>query len=82
MSESSPKIVFNPEGNGTGDACIPNISPIERQKRLRFGIAQVVITTLILAAMLYFGVDKLWRLPLFALYSAGTVSMFQAFDKT
>lgn len=82
MSESSPKIVFNPEGNGTGDACIPNISPIERQKRLRFGIAQVIITTLILAVMLYFGVDKLWRLPLFAMYSAGTISMFQAFDKT
>ncbi|GJQ36811.1 MAG: hypothetical protein JETCAE01_28210 [Anaerolineaceae bacterium] len=82
MSESSPKIVFNPEGNGTGDACIPNISPIERQKRLHFGIIQVVITTIILAALLYFGADKYWRLPLFALYSAGTVSMFQAFDKT
>lgn len=82
MSEPTPKIVFNPEGNGAGDACIPNISPIERKKRLRFGIVQVVVTTLILAAMLAFGVDKLWRLPLFALYSAGTVSMFQAFDKT
>lgn len=82
MSEPTPKIVFNPEGNGAGDACIPNINPIERKKRLRFGIVQVVVTTLILAAMLAFGVDKLWRLPLFALYSAGTVSMFQAFDKT
>ena len=82
MSEPTSKIVFNPEGSGTGDACIPNISPIERKKRLRFGVVQVVVTTLILAAMLAFGVDKLWRLPLFALYSAGTVSMFQAFDKT
>jgi len=63
MSES-PKIVFNPEGNEPIDACIPNISPIERQKRMNFGIIQLVITFAILAAMLYLGVDKFWRLPL------------------
>jgi len=82
MSELTPKIVFNPEGNGTGDACVPNISPVERRKRMNFGIIQLVITFGIFAAMLYFGVDKLWRLPLFALFSAGAVSIFQALDKT
>jgi len=81
MSES-PKIVFNPEGNEPIDACIPNISPIERQKRMNFGIIQLVITFAILAAMLYLGVDKFWRLPLFFLFSAGAVSIFQALDKT
>ncbi len=82
FSESHHKIVFNPEGNEPADACIPNISPRERRKRMRFGIAQLAITSVILLAMLLFGADKLWRLPLFALYSAGTVSIFQAFDKT
>lgn len=82
MSEPTPKIVFNPEGNSTGDACIPNISPAERKKRMRFGIIQLAITFIIFAAMLVFGADKLWRLPLFAMFSAGAVSIFQALDKT
>jgi hypothetical protein len=82
MSDSAPKIIFNPDGNGAGDACIPNISPAERKKRMDFGILQLVITFGILAAMLYFGADKLWRLPLFAMFSSGAVSIFQALDKT
>ena len=82
MTESSPKIVFNPEGNGPGDACVPNISPAERKKRMDFGILQLVITFGIFAIMLVFGVDKLWRLPLFAMFSSGAVSIFQALDKT
>lgn len=82
MSEPTPKIVFNPEGNSTGDACVPNISPAERKKRMDFGILQLVVTFGILAAMLYFGADKLWRLPLFAMFSSGAVSIFQALDKT
>ena len=82
MSEPTPKIIFNPEGDSTGDACVPNISPAERKKRMDFGILQIVITFGILAALLYFGADKLWRLPLFAMFSSGAVSIFQALDKT
>lgn len=82
FSDSPPKIVFNPEGNEPTDVCIPNISPAERKKRMRFGIIQLVITFIIFVAMLTFGADKLWRLPLFAMFSAGAVSIFQALDKT
>lgn len=84
MTNSPPKskIIFNPEGNEPTDICIPNISPIERQIRMRFGIIQLVLTFTILAVMLYLGVDKLWRLPLFFLFAAGAVSIFQALDKT
>ncbi|MBI2331141.1 MAG: hypothetical protein HYU84_03035 [Chloroflexi bacterium] len=82
FSDSPKKVTFNPEGNESADACIPNISPAERQKRMRFGIIQLAITFIILAVLLLLGADKLWRLPLFALFSAGTVSIFQAFDKT
>ncbi|GAB1471597.1 hypothetical protein MASR2M66_24750 [Chloroflexota bacterium] len=84
MTDSSPnpKIIFNPQGNEPTDACIPNISPAERQKRMYFGILQLAISFLILAAMLIIGVDKLWRLPLFFLFAGGAVSIFQALDKT
>lgn len=82
MSEPASKIIFNPDGDGTGDACIPNISPAERKKRMDFGILQLVLTFGILAIMLAFGVDKLWRLPLFVMFASGSVSIFQALDKT
>ena len=64
------------------EVCIANISPLERQKRLRFGITQFVITLVILGAMLVFGVDRLWRLPLLFLFWASAVGYFQAHDKT
>lgn len=82
FSDSPPKIVFNPEGNESADVCIPNISPAERKKRKQFGIMQIVFGIIILAALLLFDADKLWRLPLFAIFSAGAVSIFQALDKT
>jgi hypothetical protein len=82
FSDSPQKITFNPEGNEPADVCIANISPAERKKRMDFGILQLVITFIILAAMLAFGADKLWRLPLFAMFSSGAVSIFQALDKT
>ena len=66
----------------TNEVCIANISPLERQKRLRFGITQFVITLIILGAMLAFGVDRLWRLPLLFLFWASAAGYFQARDKT
>ena len=67
---------------GDEEVCIANISPLERQKRLRFGITQFVITLVILGIMLAFGVDRLWRLPLLFLFWASAVGYFQARDKT
>jgi hypothetical protein len=64
------------------EVCIANISPLERQKRLRFGITQFAITLVILGVMLAFGVDRLWRLPLLFLFWASAVGYFQARDKT
>lgn len=82
FSDSPPKIVFNPEGNEPADVCIANISPAERKKRMNFGIFQLAVTFGILVVMLYFGVDKLWRLPLYFMFSGGATSIFQALDKT
>lgn len=82
FSNSPQKIVLNPAGNQPTDACIANISPAERKKRMRFGIQQIAFGILILAALLLLGADKLWRLPLFIIFAAGASSIFQALDKT
>lgn len=64
------------------EVCIANISPLERQKRLRFGISQFVITLVILGIQLLLDVNPLWRLPLLLLFWAAAVGYFQARDKT
>jgi hypothetical protein len=64
------------------EVCIANISPLERQKRLRFGITQFIIALVIFGGMLAFGVDRLWRLSLLFLFWASAVGYFQAHDKT
>jgi len=66
----------------TRDACIANISPAERQKRLKFGIQQFIITLVILGALILFHANHLWRLPLLLMFWASAVGYFQAKDKT
>ena len=82
FSDSTPKITLNPDGNEPADVCIANISPKERQMRKQFGMMQIFLGVVILAAMLLLGADKAWRLPLFFMFSAGASSIFQALDKT
>ena len=71
------------EPNGeAGEVCIANISPREQQKRLIFAIRQLVITLVFLGVLIALDLNPLWRLPLFFLFSASTVSYFQVRDKT
>ena len=70
------------EQQETYEVCLANISPLERRKRLRFGIIQLVITLVILAALLVTGADKLWRLPLFFMFAAAATGFYQWRDKT
>lgn len=65
-----------------GDVCIANISPRERKLRLNFAIQQFVIALVVLGVMIFLHINPLWRLLLFFLISAATVSYFQARDKT
>jgi hypothetical protein len=64
------------------EVCIANISPEERQKRLRFGIQQLIVTLAILAILILLHVHPLWRLPLLLMFWASAVGYFQAHDKT
>ena len=82
FTDSTPKITLNPDGNEPTDVCIANISPRERKRRQQFGIMIIAFGVVILAALLLTGADKLWRLPLFFVFSGGAVSIFQALDKT
>ena len=62
--------------------CIANISPLERQKRLRFGIQQFLFTLVILGVLIVLHLNPLWRLLLLFLFWAAAVGYFQARDKT
>jgi hypothetical protein len=64
------------------EVCVANISPLERQKRLRFAITQFIISLVVLSALIAFGVDRLWRLPLLFMFWASAIGYFQARDKT
>ena len=66
----------------TGEVCIANISPLERQKRLRFGIQQFIIALVILAILIVLDVNPLWRLPLLLVFWTAAIGYFQARDKT
>jgi hypothetical protein len=68
--------------NDVGEVCIANISPLERQKRLRFGMQQFVFTIVILGVLIVLHVNPIWRLPLLLLFWASAVGYFQARDKT
>jgi hypothetical protein len=65
-----------------GEVCIANISPLERRKRLVFGIRQFIFALLVLAVLILLHLNPLWRLPLLFLFWAAAVGYFQARDKT
>jgi hypothetical protein len=75
-----PSPEFNEEQ--VGEVCIANISPKERQLRMRFGIAQMVFGVIVLVILVVLNVNPLWRLPLVFLFGAAAVGYFQAKDKT
>jgi hypothetical protein len=70
------------EQEGTGNVCIANISPLERQKRLMFGIRQFLFTLIILGILIALHLSPLWRLPLLFMFWAAAVGYFQSRDKT
>src|SRR5262245_408989 len=59
----------DPQGEKIGEVCIPNISPAERKKRVRFAAWQLVRTLVVLAVLVWLDVNPLWRLSLFFMFS-------------
>jgi hypothetical protein len=70
------------EKEETGEVCIANISPLERKKRLRYGVRQLIFTLAILGIMILLHLNPLWRLLLLFPFWAASIGYFQARDKT
>lgn len=81
FADLKPGSMISPEEE-SGEVCIANISHNERRKRVRFAFLQLIVTLVILGVLIALDVNSLWRLPLFFLFSASTVSFFQSRDKT
>jgi hypothetical protein len=67
---------------GSSSACILNIGPGERRKRLIGGLALLCTSVLIAIAMMTSGVDRGWRVLLFFPLWAAALGVFQARDGT
>jgi uncharacterized membrane protein YkgB len=64
------------------EACIANISPRERLKRLIGGVIPFIFALVILTWLISVSANRLWRLPLFLLFMAAGSGFFQWRDKT
>ncbi len=72
----------NSHEHDDGEACVANISPQERLKRLIGGVIPFVLALAILTWQISANVDRLWRLPLFILFVSAASGFFQWRDKT
>lgn len=63
-------------------ARIANIGVAERRKRLVFGITALGAGVVIAALLIYIRASLVWRLPLFFLFFAAALGVFQSRDKT
>jgi len=63
-------------------ACIPNIGPNERRKRLIWGGAALVTSVLFTVALAAGGIDRRWRLVVFVPLWIAALGVFQAREKT
>lgn len=64
------------------EACIANIGPRERQRRMRIGVVSLVGGVCFAAILVGIEAHWLWRLFLFLPFWAGAVGILQAREKT
>jgi len=83
LTQGSKSEAFKPNDHEHDeDACVPNISPRERLKRLIGGVIPFAFALAILTWQISTNVDRLWRLPLSILFVSATSGFFQWRDKT
>jgi hypothetical protein len=63
-------------------ARVGNIGTRERRKRLVFGIVAFGVGVVIALLLVVARAPMIWRLPLFLVFYAGALGVFQARDKT
>ncbi|MFO0631634.1 MAG: hypothetical protein U0168_02150 [Nannocystaceae bacterium] len=64
------------------EVCIANIGVRERRKRRNFGVFAFAATTVALAVMVAYGIERSWRLALFFPLVAAASAVIQARDRT
>lgn len=64
------------------EACIPNIGPGERRKRLAFGVVGLALGAGVVVLLCLLAVRRPFRLAAFALFAVGGAGLFQARGKT
>jgi fatty acid desaturase len=80
--ESQDPKPTSPSNSQGDEVCIPNISLLERRKRLAAGGIQFALALIILAALIAAGADRWWRLVLFLLFWGAASGFFQWRGKT
>lgn len=65
-----------------GPACIANIGPRERRKRLTFGIAMFAVSLAVAAILIASGTPRAWRILLVLPLWAAALGVFQAAEST
>ena len=65
-----------------GAVCIPNISKVERRKRLAAGVIQLFVSLVILVVLVVLGVSRWWRLALLPFFMGASSGFFQWRDRT
>ena len=68
--------------NEAAGACITNIGPRERRRRLRFGVVLLVAGAALAVLLIGIDVHRLWRFLLFLPFWAGAAGVLQAREKT
>lgn len=61
---------------------VVNIGAGGRRKRFRFGIVALGVGAVIATLLVAVGAPRVWRLPLFFVFYAAALGVFQARDKT
>jgi len=82
LTQGQKSTAPGPDDNTDDEACIANISPRERMKRLIGGVIPFVLALAILSWQISANIDRLWRLPLFLLFIGAASGFFQWRDKT
>jgi len=69
--------------DAAGEAdCIPNIGPLGRQRRMRYGVRLFLASAVLAAALVVSGAARSWRLLMLPLLWAAATGVFQAREKT
>ena len=62
--------------------CIPNIGPLGRQRRMRYGVRLFLAAAVLAAALVVSGAARSWRLLMLPMLWAAATGVFQARGKT